>query len=337
VSTGSALAALVLALAAAPAENRPAAGAPDAGARSRDAGRPPGDAGTAAAPAGRDQRWSRMHTPAPGGPRAIGSTSNGCLQGAAALPPSGPGFEVLHLKRERRFGHPLLVEYVRRLAAAMKKERLGQLLVGDLAMPRGGPTLTGHRSHQSGLDADLGYANPPWVGHRKITPAERETIFPLPVIDLKTHAFTKAWTPAVVKVLELAASDPAVDRIFVNPAIKRELCRTKAAAPWLRQLRPWWAHHDHFHVRLRCPAGEIDCQPQDPLPAGNGCEGVAWWFSEDARKTQQEKAEAQAAEARQPPPMPAPCEALLTPERPLQAEGQKAGSGARRMAPSTDQ
>ena len=57
-------------------------------------------------------------------------------------------------------------------------------------------------------------------------------------------------------MLEVAASDPVVDRIFVNPVIKRELCTHEPPGSlWLRKLRPWWGHHDHFHVRLRCPPG----------------------------------------------------------------------------------
>jgi penicillin-insensitive murein DD-endopeptidase len=29
------------------------------------------------------------------------------------------------------------------------------LLIGDMAQPRGGPMITGHESHQIGLDADI--------------------------------------------------------------------------------------------------------------------------------------------------------------------------------------
>jgi penicillin-insensitive murein endopeptidase len=300
-----------------------AAASPDAGRAPvpPDAGRAtdacPVDAGTRPASAAatavlRDDRWSRLLSPAAGPPRAIGAYANGCLQGAAALPASGPGFEVLHLKRHRRYGHPALLAFVRRLAAAARKQGLPGLLIGDLAQPRGGPTLTGHRSHQTGLDVDIGYARPPELRKRRPTAAEREAIMPAPVVDLATHVMTPMWTPPVVKALELAARDPTVDRIFVNPAIKRELCaRTKGGGEWLRRLRPWWGHHDHFHVRLRCPAGSPGCEPQDPLPAGDGCAGVAWWFSADERRAREQRQQATAEEARAPPPLPAACTPLL--------------------------
>ena len=40
---------------------------------------------------------------------------------------------------------------------------------------------------------------------------------------------------------------------------------------WLRKVRPWWGHHDHFHVRLPCPADSPLCEAQAALPQGDGC------------------------------------------------------------------
>jgi penicillin-insensitive murein DD-endopeptidase len=260
----------------------------------------------------RADNWSRHRTPKAGPAHAIGSYTNGCLQGGVSLPPSGRGYEVLRPGRHRWFGHPDLVAYVRRLGAEVKRRRLGILLVGDLAQPRGGPTPFGHRSHQSGLDVDIGYTYPSWLVRRKITAAERESL-PLPaVVDLRTKALNAAWKPGIAGLLALAASDPAVDRIFVHPAVKRELCaRPPPEAQWLQKVRPWWGHHDHFHVRLRCPAESNDCQPQEPLPPGDGCAALDWWFTEDARRTQQQRRDLAAEEARQPPPLPSACGALL--------------------------
>jgi len=67
--------------------------------------------------------------------------------------------------------------------------------------------------------------------------------------------------------------------------IKQALCQQSPGAPWLRKLRPWWGHDDHFHVRLRCPPGDTECQVQEPIPSGDGCGAdLAWWFTEEARK-----------------------------------------------------
>ncbi len=227
-------------------------------------------------------RWSAQSLPAPGPARVIGSTGAGCVQGAVALPLAGEGFEVLHPSRHRYYGHPVLVEYVRRLAASIAARGLPALLVGDLSQPRGGPTPTGHASHQSGVDVDLAYTRPPDALWRPLDPREREGDF-VAVVDLRSRTLTAAWHPRIGELLELAASDPAVDRLFVSPVIKRELCASRSREAWLARLRPWWGHHDHFHVRLRCPDGSPDCRPQEPPPAGDGCGSeLAWWFSDEA-------------------------------------------------------
>jgi penicillin-insensitive murein endopeptidase len=65
-----------------------------------------------------------------------------------------------------------------------------------------------------------------------------------------------------------------VDRIFINPAIKKAMCESVPAngdRSWLRKLRPWWGHDEHFHVRLACPADSPDCFVQAPMPDGDGC------------------------------------------------------------------
>ena len=91
---------------------------------------------------------------------------------------------------------------------------------------------------------------------------------------------TAAWTPKSVKLLAIAAADPAVDRIFVNPGIKRMLCEgPERKAPWTARVRPWWGHHDHFHVRLECPPGMATCIGQSQPPAGDGCGAeLTEWF-----------------------------------------------------------
>jgi penicillin-insensitive murein DD-endopeptidase len=255
-------------------------------------------------PPPKDLRWNQATAPKVGLPMAIGAYANGCLQGARALPISGPGYELLHVGRRRAFGHPVLVQYIQRMAALVKKKKLGLLFVGDLAQARGGPTPSGHKSHQTGLDVDVGFAVPAWALKRRPTAAERESIQPPPVVDLVSHTLTPYWAPRVPRVLEIAASDPDVDRIFVNPIVKREVCASARGQPWVRKLRPWWGHHDHFHVRLRCPPGSDDCQNQDPLGADDGCgSSLKWWFTEDARQRRGEPAP--------PPVLPARCEQLL--------------------------
>jgi penicillin-insensitive murein endopeptidase len=260
------------------------------------------------------RQWQAQRAPADGPALSIGTCNCGCLQGAATLPVSGPGFEVLHLDRHRRFGHPLLVSYVERLAVAARKAKLGPLVIGDLSQPRGGPTPSGHRSHQTGLDADIGYVAPPGVRAGHLNARDRERLMPPAVVDLKTHATTRFWTPKVVSLLALAAADPTVDRIFVNPAIKKRLCELPATAhaPWQGRLRPWYLHEDHFHVRLKCPPDSPQCVPQQP-PPNDGCgASLAWWFTRDSQNAHPKKVETE-PQARAEPTLPPACSALVNP------------------------
>jgi penicillin-insensitive murein DD-endopeptidase len=228
--------------------------------------------------------WSDVLEPAPGSPRVIGSYAAGCVQGTVPLPLEGLGFQVMRLSRRRFFGHPVLVRYLQELGAAAAQQGLGVLSIGDLGQPRGGPMPNGHRSHQNGLDADIWF----WLwGDGKTPPvAARETVEAPSMLTADGRALDRRhWSQRQVDVLWLAAGFAGVARIFVNPVIKKTVCEEFPGAPWLQKLRPWWGHDDHFHVRLRCPAGETTCQDQDSLPAGDGCGAdLAWWFSEEARK-----------------------------------------------------
>jgi len=48
---------------------------------------------------------------------------------------------------------------------------------------------------------------------------------------------------------------------------------------WLRKVRPWYGHHYHFHVRLKCPDNARGCVNQDPPPAGDGCADAQDWVN----------------------------------------------------------
>ncbi len=87
--------------------------------------------------------------------RAIGNYVRGCLAGAVALPINGKTWQVMRVSRNRNWGHPDLIRFLERLANKVPRVGWPGLLVGDLAQPRGGPMLTGHTSHQIGLDADI--------------------------------------------------------------------------------------------------------------------------------------------------------------------------------------
>jgi len=93
-----------------------------------------------------------------GGGAAAGDRvlERGCLRGAIALPADGPNWQVMRPSRDRAWGHPVLIAFLERLAQKLPGEASWpRLLVGDVGQPRGGPMLTGHQSHQIGLDGHL--------------------------------------------------------------------------------------------------------------------------------------------------------------------------------------
>src|SRR5258708_436684 len=105
----------------------------------------------------------------------IGFYSKGCLAGAEALPINGPTWQVMRLSRNRNWGHPELIRFLKRLSAKGAKLGWPGLLVGVMSQPRGGPMITGHASHQVGLDADIWLTPMP---KRELTRAERRDISP---------------------------------------------------------------------------------------------------------------------------------------------------------------
>lgn len=226
--------------------------------------------------------------------QSIGSYSSGCVAGAVALPVSGPGYQVMRLSRNRYYGHASLVQFIQNLGQAVADEKMGSLLVGDLGQPRGGPTPSGHRSHQTGLDVDIWFLLGRRPEGRLLTVAEREALGAPSMLDAGSDGVDyHRWTHAHEKILRTAALQPEVDRIFVNPAIKQELCKHKSDASdsaWLRKIRPWWKHDDHFHVRLKCPDTSPYCEKQLPVSQGDGCDAsLAWWFSKEAKSPSKTK------------------------------------------------
>ncbi len=239
--------------------------------------------------------------------QSIGSYTAGCLSGAVTLPQNGTGYQLMRPTRGRSYGHPDLIRFIESIARTAHLQHWGVLLIGDLGQPRGGPTPSGHRSHQTGLDVDIWYLLSQQAATRSLAFNERETWSAPSVLAAKSDAIDdNQWSIAHEKILETAARRPEVDRIFVNPSVKRLLCARKSAHDWLRKIRPWWGHDDHFHVRLKCPLNNKNCTGQEPLPESDGCDAsLAWWFSEEA------KTPVPAAKKPEPLALPALCDVVL--------------------------
>jgi penicillin-insensitive murein DD-endopeptidase len=221
--------------------------------------------------------------PTLGKPMSIGYYPRGCLQGGVELPINGPTWQVMRLSRNRNWGHPELIRFLEKFApAAAKATGWNGILIGDMAQPRGGPLPFGHLSHQIGLDVDIWFS--PMPSH-ELSKKEREETSAINLVASDWKAINpKIWTPADAAFIKTAAEQPNVERVLVNAAIKKELCRLEGSEhfPWMAKVRPWYGHNDHIHVRLKCPADSPNCRKQPPVPGDDGCGAKAldFWFSD---------------------------------------------------------
>lgn len=168
--------------------------------------------------------------------------------------------------QRRYFGHPDLVMFIQRLSHQAQQRGLGTVLIGDMGMPAGGRFNGGHASHQTGLDVDIFLQLPKtrWSQAQLLRPQALDLVSR----DGK-HVVPSRWSSDIASLIKLAAQDNDVTRIFVNPAIKQQLCLDAGNdRDWLRKVRPWFQHRAHMHVRLRCPADSLECEDQPLPPAG---------------------------------------------------------------------
>lgn len=208
----------------------------------------------------------------------FGGYAKGCAAGLVQLPETGKTWQAMRLSRNRNWAMPQTVDFVQDLSRKAARNGWAGLYVGDMSQPRGGPMLTGHRSHQTGLDADI------WLyptQRMNLTRRERENISAISMRRAKGAYVNSNWTRAHHELVKAAAQDRRVARIFIFPGAKVQMCNDETGnKAWLRKVRPWWGHHYHMHVRLKCPRGARHCEDQAPPPPGNGCAAAESWVKD---------------------------------------------------------
>ena len=227
--------------------------------------------------------FSKLSTPTKTQPSAIGSYAKGCLAGARALPIIGENWQILHPKRQRNWGHPSTIEFVKRISKTAKELGWEGLLIGDISQARGGPMPYGHKSHQMGLDVDIWLTPPERIG---LSEAELRAIRPISVRS-KNHKETNSnWTNNHMEILKAVAMDEVVDRVFITAPAKISMCqKERGDRGWLQKIRPLGGHHQHFHIRLHCPPDSTSCISQRPSISNisqsrDGCDHTLdWWVT----------------------------------------------------------
>lgn len=254
--------------------------------------------------------------PAATAAKSYGFYSKGCFSGGVAIATDGPTWQAMRLSRNRRWGHPTMIRLVEKLSYEATADGWPGLLLGDISQPRGGPMLTGHASHQIGLDADIWLTPMP---DRRLSARERENMSATSMI--RKGGLTvdeRLWTPAHARLLKRAASYPEVERILVHPGIKKKLCDTVTGdRSWLRKVRPFWGHDYHFHVRIGCQPGSTGCKRQDATPRSDGCDkSLAWWFTEEPWRPAKGPAKPKARDIMTMASLPKECSAVLAAPEP---------------------
>lgn len=214
--------------------------------------------------------------------QVIGSPQKGSLQRPSNLfnleikrGDSSP-FKIINRKRQAFFGSAELVTFIEYLAEKMRGLIPdSRLLIGNLSLPSGG-RLGKHKSHQNGLDADIGYLHPPQVKVEKFFNVLAQS-------DITQNLLLKEQL-YLFNLAVHSSGDFKVDRIFVHPAIKKALCETarsigalepghenEYAVETLRRLVRDVNHADHFHLRLKCTSANPQCIQMAEPPPGHGC------------------------------------------------------------------
>jgi len=155
--------------------------------------------------------------------RPRGSPRKGSLKGAERLP-EAPGVYVR--SPGQAWGTHHLITGILRSAAAVQRQFADThpLVVGHLSKRKGG-YIAPHKSHQNGLDADLGYY------HRGAVPHDRFVVATRRNLDSK-----RTW--ALVRGL---LDSHGVQYIFINTYLQKALRRYAARArrPTARWCRTW--------------------------------------------------------------------------------------------------
>lgn len=187
------------------------------------------------------------------GGQAVGAPWAGALDHAAQLP-AGEGYFIK--RPTRSYGTQRLIDYTRSAIAEVRAlyPDVHTLAVGDISAELGGK-ISDHRSHQSGLDVDIGfYFKSKATQHFDDANAD---------LDLEaTWALLTAFT-------RIAGQDDGVQMIFLDYDVQRRLyefakhCGTRDdELAFMFQypngpneltglVRHWPGHQNHMHVRFK--------------------------------------------------------------------------------------
>src|SRR5690606_9748295 len=203
-------------------------------------------------------------------PPKTGQSRGRVDHGWLAAPDQLPESRAYHLRRPpRTFATAHLIEHTRRAVESVHALGIAnhELAIGDLSDQDGGP-LDGHRTHQSGRDIDLGFyfLRAPDGYPESFVAATADNLDVDATWALLEHFVETADQPGGVELIYL---DYQIQRLLY-PAARRDGWTVEQLAEVFeypdgrkaegRIVRHLWNHHDHLHVRFRCPPGDGTCK-----------------------------------------------------------------------------
>jgi penicillin-insensitive murein endopeptidase len=168
----------------------------------------------------------------------------------------------------RVYGHPALVLMLGRTAKQVARGAPGSvMLVGDLSSEQGGK-LSGHTSHQSGRDADVGFYATDARGRAVVldhfvafgADGRAKDNSGLLFDDWRNWLLLEAWAQdRRAGLSHIFVATPLKNRLLAwarrRPAFQKRIDRV---AVLLKQPENSQPHDDHFHVRVSCPQNQAD-------------------------------------------------------------------------------
>lgn len=171
--------------------------------------------------------------------------------------------EVRDRTEHLAYGHPALVLMLRRSAREIARDYAGSVMfVGDLSSEHGGP-IFGHRSHQSGRDADVAF----FVNDAKGRPVKLNRFVRFGADGVATDGSGRRFDDARNWLLVqswVRDERAGLSHVFVSSALRQRLLDYGRRHPvykkyvakvskLLKQPANAGAHDNHFHVRISCP------------------------------------------------------------------------------------
>lgn len=205
---------------------------------------------------------------------SVGWPNRGYQLRAKRLKPSRE-LRVKPSSADNAYGHPALVLMLQRSAHELARAVRGSVMnVGDLSAERGGP-LVGHRSHQSGRDADVGFyvldprGKPVLLDHFVAFDGAGKAVdgSGMTFDEQRNFLLVQSWT---------RDARAGLSHVFVATWLRKRLLEVAAErkisaalltqmATLLKQPDSTSAHDDHFHVRIACPKKQEELCHEESL------------------------------------------------------------------------